>query len=66
VAVRAPAKDGQANRAVLHVLSNQLNIDEASMSIVAGQTSRMKTVRLTNLSMQDILEKVEQALGDAS
>ena len=65
VAVRAPAKDGQANRAVLHVLSHQLNIDEASMSIVAGQTSKMKTVRLTNLSMEDLLGKVEQALGDA-
>jgi uncharacterized protein YggU (UPF0235/DUF167 family) len=66
VAVRAPARDGRANRAVLHVLSHQLNLPESSMSIVGGQTSRMKSVRLVDLTMEELLEKVESAVEGSS
>ncbi len=66
VAVRAPARDGRANRAVLHVLSHQLNLLESSMSIVGGQTSRMKSVRLVDLTMEELLEKVEGAVEGSS
>jgi uncharacterized protein (TIGR00251 family) len=62
VAVKAEAKGGQANLAVLHVLAHQLNHDVAFLSIVAGQTSRRKSVRIEQAALHELMELLERLL----
>ena len=46
VRLNAPPVDGKANAAVVLWLSQQLGIARASISLIRGQTSRRKTVRI--------------------
>ena len=59
VAVKAAAKEGQANRAVIHVLATQLNLKTAALSITAGHRSRLKSVRIEGLSVADLAARLE-------
>ena len=64
LAVRAPAKDGQANAAVLHVLANQFGLPLTHLSIINGHSSRQKTIRFSDVSSDKILGKLQHLLGD--
>ena len=46
VAVRAPARDGAANRAVIEALADFFAIPKSHLSIVRGQSSRKKLVEI--------------------
>ena len=46
VAVRAPPADGEANAELIEVVARILGIKRAEVSIVAGLTSRRKTLRI--------------------
>jgi len=46
VAVRAPARDGAANRAVIEALAEFLAIPKSSLRIVRGHSSRKKQVEI--------------------
>ena len=59
VAVKAAAKAGQANRAVIHVLATQLRLDSATLSITSGQRSRLKSVRVEGLSVDQLAIRLE-------
>ena len=54
VAVKAAAKDGQANRAVLHVLATHLDLPLQDCSITSGHRSRLKSVRIEGMSVEEI------------
>ena len=58
VAVKAAAKEGQANRAVLHVLATQLNLHTAALSITNGHRSRLKSVRVEGLSVDALANRL--------
>jgi uncharacterized protein len=45
--VTAPAQDGRANEALLQLLARTWHLPRRNLSIVAGATSRNKTVRVT-------------------
>ncbi len=62
VSVKAAAKNGKANQALLHVLATQLQIDSRSLSITAGHTSRLKSVRVENTSPSAFLHLLESFL----
>jgi uncharacterized protein len=47
VSVTPPARDGQANEALLQLLARTWHLPRRNLSIVAGATSRNKTVRVT-------------------
>jgi uncharacterized protein len=47
VAVSARAVDGAANRAVIDAVADAFGLKRAAVEIVAGTTSRSKTVALT-------------------
>ena len=59
VAVRAVAKAGQANRAVMHVLAAQLRLDPGTLSITNGHRSRLKSVRIEGLSVDQLATRLE-------
>ena len=46
VAVRAPARDGAANRAVIEALAEFFAIAKSSLRIVRGHSSRRKYVEI--------------------
>lgn len=50
VAVTAPPVDGEANAAVIEVLAKALGVARGAVSVVAGTSSRRKTVRVEGVS----------------
>ena len=56
VSVRAQAQNGQANAAVLELLSGALGIAITDCSIVNGLASRRKTIRFDNTEEATLIE----------
>ena len=62
VAVKAEARDGKANQAVVHVLATQLQLDVRSLRITSGHTSRLKSVRVENAHPEELVRQFEFVL----
>ncbi len=56
--VNAAPTDGQANDAVIEVLSKSLRIAKSKIDIVRGHTSREKRIRIEGLSAEDVRQKL--------
>ena len=56
IAVTAPPVDGEANAADIELFAKQLGIPRSSIEIVAGASSRRKTLKLANVTEQQIAE----------
>ena len=59
VEVKAPPEKGKANQAVEALVADRLGVRKSAVSIVAGMTSRKKTVRIEGIR-RNILEKFLQ------
>lgn len=46
VYVMAPAVDGKANKALVELLSEYFDVKKSSVSIVRGETNRIKIVKI--------------------
>ena len=62
VAVRAAAKQGQANQAVLHVLATALGLSIEHLSITAGHRSRFKSVRIEGYDVAAVAQRLQSLL----
>ena len=52
--------DGKANKALIRLLAKMLGISKGRIEIISGKSSRLKSVRIYGLSLEDktsILEK---------
>jgi len=58
IAVTAPPVDGEANAAVVELIAKRLGIARGAIEIVAGTGSRKKTLRIANVTAQQIAELV--------
>ena len=56
IAVTAPPVDGEANAAVIELVAKQLGVARGSVEVVAGASSRRKTLRIANVTAQQIEE----------
>ena len=56
VAVTAPPVDGEANAAVIELFAKRLGVPRSSVEIVAGASSRKKTIKIANVTAQQIAE----------
>jgi len=56
VAVTAPPVDGEANAAVIELFAKQLGIARSRVAIVAGASSRRKTLALTDVTDVQLAE----------
>ena len=56
ISVQAQAQKGQANLAVLELLSDALNSAKTDCNIVSGHTSRSKTVRFDNIEEATLIQ----------
>ena len=59
VRVAAPPEGGRANDAVLDLLARELSLPRRSLSIVSGQTSRVKIVQMEGIDRAE----TERRLG---
>jgi hypothetical protein len=53
VKVHAPALDGRANEALLEFLAGELNLPKRAVTLVRGDKSRHKVVRLDGLTLAE-------------
>jgi hypothetical protein len=54
IALTAPPVDGKANEALIAFLAEALRLPRARIAIVAGLTSRSKTLRITGKSAAEV------------
>jgi len=62
VKLTAPPVEGAANTALIEFLAKQLGVRRSAVSIVSGEKSRSKTVRVEGVTWQRI-EKVLRNIG---
>ena len=63
VRLKAPAVDGKANERLVEYLSKVLGLPKSKISLVKGQTARIKCVEIIALE-QDIFARLEKEAGD--
>jgi uncharacterized protein (TIGR00251 family) len=61
VKVHAPAVEGKANEALLRFLAKQLGLPPRCLVLVRGDTARLKVVRVTGLSRDEVLRRLRPA-----
>ena len=62
ISVTAPPVDSAANQALVEFLSETLDVSRSQVALVRGQTARHKMVRITGLSAEQLLAKLEPHL----
>lgn len=58
VKIHAPPVDGRANDALCEFLAEQLGLPRRAVTLVQGNTSRQKLVRIEGLTLQDVKNKL--------
>jgi len=69
VKVSAPPTKGKANRELITLLSQLLEVGKGSVSIIKGHTIRNKVVAIDGLSREEVVKRLSSKLfssGDAS
>ena len=61
--VSAPALDGKANKAVLHLIAGALHIPQSSLSIRSGAASTQKRVLAAGRDKEEILARLMAISG---
>jgi uncharacterized protein len=59
VALMAPPVDGRANDACIAFFAKQLGVARSSVTIVSGQSSRNKTIRVTGITAAQLRERLQ-------
>jgi uncharacterized protein (TIGR00251 family) len=58
IAVTAPPVDGEANAAVIELVAKALGIAKSAVEVVAGASSRRKTLRIAGVTAQQLEELI--------
>lgn len=58
VRVRAAPADGEANTAVIAALSRALDVPKTRLTLVAGQSARIKTIAVDGLDEVEALDRL--------
>jgi uncharacterized protein len=59
IALTAPPVDGKANEACVEFFADSLQVSRSSISIVSGQTSRNKVIRVTGITAADVRKRLK-------
>lgn len=60
IRLQSPPQDGKANRELIRFLSKTLGIKKSCLDLIHGQTSRDKTVRLQDITVDQLLAAINQ------
>ncbi len=55
----APPVAGAANSALLNLLAERLSVPRRTISIVRGETSRQKIVEITDITLEEIKDRLQ-------
>ena len=58
VRLQAPPVDGKANACLIAFLADQLGVAKAAISLVSGDTSRAKRVRITGIEPASVRDRL--------
>lgn len=58
VRLSAPPVEGKANAALIALLAATLGVAQANVDIVGGETSRIKRVRISGLTAEEIKQRL--------
>ena len=58
IRVTAPPVDSAANRALIDFLADKLGCRRGALQIIRGEISRHKTVAITGLTAEEVLQKL--------
>lgn len=58
IKLQAPPVDGRANAALCAFLAAQLNLPTAAVTVLTGETSRQKRIRLAGLTPADLRQRL--------
>jgi uncharacterized protein (TIGR00251 family) len=61
IRLQSPPRDGKANQELLRFLSKLLNIPKSSLDLIRGQTSRDKTIRIKDVTLDQLLAVLEES-----
>jgi uncharacterized protein len=59
--VSAPAIEGRANKAIIRLVAEKLDVPASAVSIVSGAMSSQKRVLVTGISRQQVLDRLTLA-----
>jgi len=54
IKLTAPAIEGKANKALLKLLAKKLGLPKKEIRIISGERSRMKSIRIDRLSLEQV------------
>ncbi len=63
VAVTAPPEDGRANKAILELLREKLELKRSQVAMIAGETSREKKFLIRGLPRAELEARLARALA---
>ncbi len=66
VRVAAPPVDDRANTATIALVAEMFDIPANGVTVVAGERSRLKRLRVTGIDHETAVERVEQAVAAAT
>ena len=58
VRLKAPPVEGKANRALVDVLAERLDVARGAIEIVTGESARLKTLRIVGLSDAELRRRL--------
>lgn len=58
IALTAPPVEGEANKMLIKFLSSQLKVSKSACTLVQGDTSRRKVVRIDGLGAEEIKKRL--------
>ncbi|MDP6899499.1 MAG: DUF167 domain-containing protein [Candidatus Thalassarchaeaceae archaeon] len=64
IAVKARAQKGAANEAVCKLISEELGVPPISVTIENGQKSRQKSVKINDITIEEVEQILHHILGD--
>jgi uncharacterized protein (TIGR00251 family) len=60
VRLKAKAVDGRANESLMQFISEKLKIPQDDLQIIAGKFSRRKLIKISNMTGQEVINKLLQ------
>ncbi|CAN4122126.1 unnamed protein product [Withania somnifera] len=64
VQIDAPAKDGEANAALVHYISSVVGVKKRQVSIGSGSKSRDKVIIVEDVTLQSVFDSLNKVLKD--
>ena len=60
VKLTSPPVEGKANKALIALLAKRLRIGKGKIEITSGKRSRLKSVRVSGLTLEEITERLKR------